>query len=201
MFMQIPQNVEISLTPKQKIQKLMTDIGGGWYIGKSARGLPPLNKTKPSKKSQERQDVIQKKLFETNRWRKDWKFQLHWNKLEWVDPKSNPKIVKPYSVSSTFLNISKIDRKSHFVGHSILKELDIDDFYKIKQMNEEMEGELMKTDSIPDNLEVPEDESVDEAVPIDIIKEIKTKAYKETMSQDINKIDTYETRKKVNTTK
>ena len=56
MFMQIPQNVEITLTLKQKIQKLMTDIGGGWYIEKSDRGLPPLKITKPSKKAQERQD-------------------------------------------------------------------------------------------------------------------------------------------------
>ena len=37
MFMQIPQIFEIALTPKQKIQKLMTDIGGGWYTEKSAR--------------------------------------------------------------------------------------------------------------------------------------------------------------------
>ena len=68
-------------------------------------------------------------------------------------------------------------------------------------MNEEMEAELTKTDSRPDNLSVSEDKSVDEAVPIDIRKERKTKAYKQTMSQDINNIDTYETRKKVNTTK
>ena len=34
MFMQIPKNVEIALTPKEKTQKLMTDIGGGWYIKK-----------------------------------------------------------------------------------------------------------------------------------------------------------------------
>ena len=37
-------------------------------------------------------------------------------------------------------------------------------------MNEEMEAEFMKTDSRPDNLVVSEDESVDEAVPIDIRK-------------------------------
>ena len=37
-------------------------------------------------------------------------------------------------------------------------------------MNEEMEAELMKTDSIPENLAVSEDESVDEAVPFDIRK-------------------------------
>ena len=39
-----------------------------------------------------------------------------------------------------------------------------------------MEAELMKTDSRPDNLAVSEDESVYEAVPIDIRKERKTKS-------------------------
>ena len=42
--MQIPQNVEIAITPKQKIQKLMIDIGGGWYMEKSDRGLLPLQR-------------------------------------------------------------------------------------------------------------------------------------------------------------
>ena len=37
-------------------------------------------------------------------------------------------------------------------------------------MNEEMEAELMKMDSRPDNLAVSEYESIDEAVPIDIKK-------------------------------
>ena len=78
----------------------MTDIGGGWYMAKSARGLPPLKLTKLSKKSQERKNYIQKKLFEANRWWNDWKFQLHCNKLEWVDIKSTPKRVKPFYVSS-----------------------------------------------------------------------------------------------------
>ena len=71
--MQIPQNVEIALTPKEKIQKLMTDIGGGLYMEKSAGGLPPLKRTKLSKKAQERQDVIQNKLCEANRWWNYWK--------------------------------------------------------------------------------------------------------------------------------
>ena len=68
MFMQIRQNVERSPTSKEKIQKLLTDIGGGWYLAKSARGLPPLKRTKLSKKAQERKDYIQKKLYEYNRW-------------------------------------------------------------------------------------------------------------------------------------
>ena len=37
-------------------------------------------------------------------------------------------------------------------------------------MNEEMEAELTKMDPRPDNLEVYEDASVDEAVPIDLRK-------------------------------
>ena len=46
--MQIPQTVKIALTSKQKTQKLMTDIGGVWYMEKSARGLSPLKRTKLS---------------------------------------------------------------------------------------------------------------------------------------------------------
>ena len=34
----------------------MTGIGGGWYMKKSAKGLPPPRRTKLSKKAQERQD-------------------------------------------------------------------------------------------------------------------------------------------------
>ena len=59
-----------------------------------------------------------------------------------------------------------------------------------------MEAELTKMDSRPENLEVSEDESVDEAVPIDLIKQQGTEAYKYTMSKDIDNIDTYEIRTK-----
>ena len=45
MFKQIPQTIKKSLTPKQKVPKLMTGIGGGWYMEKSAKGLPPLKST------------------------------------------------------------------------------------------------------------------------------------------------------------
>ena len=43
-------------------------------------------------------------------------------------------------------------------------------------------------DSIPDYLEESEDEGVDEAISIHIRKERKTKAYKDTMIQDIEKL-------------
>ena len=62
--------------------------------------------------------------------------------LEWVDHKSTPKRVKPISVSSKTIYINNNDRTAHFVGHSQLKELDINDLYKRKQTNEDMEAEM-----------------------------------------------------------
>ena len=58
MFKTIPQNVEKPLTSREKNKKLITDIGGGWYLGKCEKGLPPLKRTKLSKKSQEKDDLI-----------------------------------------------------------------------------------------------------------------------------------------------
>ena len=55
--------------------------------------------------------------------------------IEWVDPKSTPKRVKPFSVSSKRFYINNNDRTDHFVGRSQLKELDIVGFYKRKQTN------------------------------------------------------------------
>ena len=46
----------------------MTDIGGGWYLKKCDRELPPLKRTTLNKKAQERHDYIKKKLYESNRW-------------------------------------------------------------------------------------------------------------------------------------
>ena len=100
MFKTIPQNVEKPLTSRETNQKLITDIGGGWYLEKYAKGLSLLKRKKLSVKSQKRDDLIKNKLFQSNRWWNDWEFQLHWNVLESVDPKSTPKRVKPFSVSS-----------------------------------------------------------------------------------------------------
>ena len=47
---------------------------------------------------------------------------------------------------------------------------------------------MTEMDSIPDHLSDSEDEGADEAVHIHIRTERKTKAYKETMSQDIEKL-------------
>ena len=49
MFKQITQTMSKALT-KKKVQKLMTDIGGGWKMENIDNGLPPLKRSKLSKK-------------------------------------------------------------------------------------------------------------------------------------------------------
>ena len=63
-------------------------------------------------------------------WQNDWKFPLHWNMLEWVDPKTTSKRVKLFSVFSKKFYINNNDRTPHFVGHSKLTPLDCVDFYE-----------------------------------------------------------------------
>ena len=38
-----------------------------------------------------------KKLYEANRYWNDWTFQLYWNKIEWVNPRSQIKIENLFS--------------------------------------------------------------------------------------------------------
>ena len=49
---------------------------------------------------------------------------------EWVDPKSTPKTVKPFLVSSKKFYINNNYRTAHFVGHFKLTPLDVVDFIK-----------------------------------------------------------------------
>ena len=62
--------------------------------GKITKGLPPLRRPKLSKRAQAKEDEI-KKLYKANRYWNDWTFQLHWYKLEWVNPRSQIKKGKP----------------------------------------------------------------------------------------------------------
>ena len=143
---------------------MITDIGGGWYLENFEKGLPPLKRTKLSKRSQNRDDLIKNELFQSNRWWNDCKFQLHWNTLEWVDPKSTPKRVKPFSVSSKEFYINNNDRTAHFVGHSKLNPLDILGFLKRKQTNENMESEMKEMDVKQGKNAFSEDDNFDEAI-------------------------------------
>ena len=41
-----------------------------------------------TKEKTKKQDGIRRKRNEDNQSWNDWKFQIHWNKLEWVNPRS-----------------------------------------------------------------------------------------------------------------
>ena len=60
----------------------MTYIGGEWYMKTTLR------KMKRSKKAQDKYDIIKRNLQASNQNWNDWKFQIHWNMLEWVNPRS-----------------------------------------------------------------------------------------------------------------
>ena len=98
-------------------------------------------------------------------------FNLHRNMLEWVDPKSTPKRFKPFSVSSKTFYINNNDRTAHFVGHSKLTPLDIVEFYKRKQTNENMETEMKEMDVKLGKNAFSDSDNFDEAIPIRIRKE------------------------------
>ena len=69
---------------KQNLRPL-AEIGGGCYMRKMTKGLPPLRIKKLNIKSQQKDDEIKKKIYTAKRNWNDWKFQLHRNKLEWVN--------------------------------------------------------------------------------------------------------------------
>ena len=107
-------------------------------------------------------------------WWNDWRFQLHWNMLEWVNTKSTTKRVKPFSVSSKKLYINNNDRTAHFVGHSKLTPLDCVDFYERKEINENMENEMkIMNENIEEN-PFKDGDNFDEAIPMQIRKERTT---------------------------
>ena len=67
---------------------------------KLGQKLSPLKKSKLSKKPQKEEDEIKRKLTEANQYWNDWKFQIHWNKIEWVNPRSQDEQKNPFFVSS-----------------------------------------------------------------------------------------------------
>ena len=73
----------------------MREICGGWYMENTTKGLIPPSKQKLSKKPHDKYDKMKHKLHTDNRNWNAWIYQLHWNKLEWVNPISKTKRKKP----------------------------------------------------------------------------------------------------------
>ena len=69
------------------------------YVETLCQKLPPLKKSKLSKKSQKGEDKIKRRLTEANKEWNDWKFQVHWNKIEWLNPRISDEIKNTFYVS------------------------------------------------------------------------------------------------------
>ena len=88
MFKQIPTTTTKPLIPKQKVQKLMTEIGGGWYMKQISKGITSLRRPKLSKYHKIRKMKFKIYIYEDNKWWNSCELQLHCHKLEWVNPRS-----------------------------------------------------------------------------------------------------------------
>ena len=92
---------------------------------------------------------------------------------------------KPYSVSSNGFYIDKDDRKSHWVGHSDLNELDTNDLFERENTIDDIEAEMTEASKINSktvNSVVAEDEAITADAKasnkIKIYLKKKTQAYK-----------------------
>ena len=55
---------------------------------------------KLSKRAQEKEDEIKRKLHKDNQDWYYWKIQIHWNKIEWVNPRNRNEQKSQFCVSS-----------------------------------------------------------------------------------------------------
>ena len=54
----------------------------------------------------------------------DWKFQIHWNKHDWVNPRSHIEWKNPFCAYSKTLFLKDNNNTVHWVGYLKLKPLD-----------------------------------------------------------------------------
>ena len=87
-FQRTPVEIPKQPSTREKFISLSHDIGYGWYVKKLGQKLPPLKNRRLSKNSQKDEDEIKRKLTEADQYCNDWKFQIHCNKLDWVNPSS-----------------------------------------------------------------------------------------------------------------
>ena len=81
-------------------------------------------------------------LTEENQEWCDWKFQIHWHKLEWVNPMSCDEINK--YILCVYKNgyFRENNKPVHSVGHLKLGSLDIYELFKITQKIDEKEASV-----------------------------------------------------------
>ena len=98
----------------KKKQSLLHAIGGDLYI---IEKLPPLKKRKLIKKAQYKEDGIRRYLQRSHKSWNDWIFKMHWNKLEWVNPRSCIEEKNKFCVSSRIFFLKENNKTAHLVSN------------------------------------------------------------------------------------
>ena len=60
--------------------------------------------------------------------RNDWRFQIHWNKLKCINPRSRIEVNNIFCVFYKKLYLKDNNKTAHWIGNSKLKPLDTIDF-------------------------------------------------------------------------
>ena len=71
--------------------------------------------------------------MENQNWN-DWKFLIHWSKIEWENPSIRIEQNNTFCVSSKIFCLEDNNKTTHWVGHSKLKPHDIEDTFKINKV-------------------------------------------------------------------
>ena len=129
LFQKIPFELPNKPSPKEKYESILHSIGCDQYVEKLGQNLPPLNKGKLGKKKHEEEDKIKRILTEANHAWCDWTFQIQWNKLEWVNPRSRDERKNQFCVSSKNNCFKDNNKHERWVCQSKLRSLDIDKFF------------------------------------------------------------------------
>ena len=75
----------------------------------------------------------------------EWIFKMNWNKIEWVNQRNISEGKNPFCVSSKKFHLKDNNKTSHWVGHSKLKILALEDLYNIKIIINKLEASLTVT--------------------------------------------------------
>ena len=102
-----------------------------WLVcGKVRTEATTTKEEETKKKKQEEENKIKRSLTGENQVWSDWKFQIDWNKLECMNPRSRDEIKNPFCVSSKTICFKDNKKSAHWVGHSKLRSLDLDELFK-----------------------------------------------------------------------
>ena len=112
LFQNIPFELPKPHSPKEKHKSSLNAIVGGQYMNKLNQKLSPLKKRKLIKKHTKKKE---KQPQTANQNWNDWRFQIHWNIIEWVNLLKFNKQTNVFCVSSKEFYLNDNIKTAHWV--------------------------------------------------------------------------------------